>query len=89
LLGEELGYIANTDTARQILEGSFTPPEGTSNSTIIVLEEISRIAQQVVLGLSRVDVQPTEYSTYWLGVNERTSSSASKIHFGHYKVSAM
>jgi hypothetical protein len=64
LLGEELVYIADTDIARQILEGSFTPPEGTSDATIVVLEEIARIAQQVTIGSARLNVQLDEYSTY-------------------------
>jgi hypothetical protein len=89
LLGEELGYIADTDIARQILEGSFMPPEDTSDTTIVVLEEIARIAQQVAIGSARLDVQPDKYSTYWRDVNKHTSSSTSTIHFGHYKVAAM
>jgi hypothetical protein len=88
LLGEELGYIADTEVAREILEGTFVPPEGTSDATIIVLEEISKIAQQVTSGSVRLNMLPDEFSTYWGGVNERTSSSTSKIHFGHYKVAA-
>jgi hypothetical protein len=64
LLGEELGYIADTEVARQILEGTFVPPEGTSDATIIVLEEISKIAKEVTLGSARIDVQTEEFSTY-------------------------
>jgi hypothetical protein len=73
----------------EILEGTFVPPEGTSDATIIVLEEISKIAKEVTLGSTRIDVQTEEFSTYWRGVNERTSSSTSKIHFEHYKVAAL
>jgi hypothetical protein len=31
---------------------------------------------------------PSDYVQYWRAVDERTSSSRSKIHFGHYKFSA-
>ena len=44
LLGEQLGYIADTAVAQSILEGTFVPPENVSDVTILVLEEISRIA---------------------------------------------
>jgi uncharacterized protein YchJ len=47
------------------------------------------MAQQVKIGSARLGVQPDEYSTYWRGVNKCTSSSTSKIHFGHYKEAAM
>jgi hypothetical protein len=85
LLEEELDYIADTDVARQIQEGTYEPPEGTSDATIVVLEDISKTAWQITIGSARLDMQPEEFSTYWCGVNERTSSSTSKIHFGHYK----
>jgi hypothetical protein len=59
----------------EILEGTFVPPEGTSDATIIVLAEISKIAKEVTLGSARIDVQTEEFSTCWRGVNERTSLS--------------
>jgi hypothetical protein len=67
----------------------FTSSEGTSDATIIVLEEISKIAREVALGSAQIDVQAEEFLMYWRGVNERTSSSTSKIHFGHYKVARL
>lgn len=71
-----------------ILEGSFVPPENTSDATILVLEEISRIAGLIQHGAVDLTLSGEEYSDYWRAVNERTSSSRSKVHFGHYKVIA-
>jgi hypothetical protein len=44
LLGEQLGYLAGTEVARSILDGTFVAPEGVSDATILVLEAISRLA---------------------------------------------
>jgi hypothetical protein len=38
LWGEELGYLADTDVARSILDGTFEPPSGTPDSLVLVLE---------------------------------------------------
>ena len=89
LLGEQLGYITDTRVMQEILEGRFVAPEGVSDATILVLEEIGNIAKQLVEGSVQLQFLPDKFSTYWKGVNERTSSLTSKIHFGHYKVAAM
>jgi hypothetical protein len=64
-------------------------PDGVSDATVLVLEEIARIAGIVRKGSVRLVLSLAEYVKYWKAVNERTSSSRSKAHFGHYKVSAM
>ena len=42
-----LGYSADTEAALEILAGTFTPPPGTSPTTMIILEEIARIWVQM------------------------------------------
>ena len=88
LLGEQLGYLADTDVARSILDGTFVAPEGVSDSTILVLEEIARVAGIIQRGAVWLVLTPAEYCSYWGAVHERTSSSRSTIHFGHHKVTA-
>eukprot|EP00956_Cyclotella_meneghiniana_P021783 scaffold40187_cov45-Cyclotella_meneghiniana.AAC.1 len=89
LLGEQLGYLANTEVAEQILTGKFIAPEEASNATVLVLEEISRIAGVMKAGKVSLSVSPEEFTQYWKKMKERTSSSYSKAHFGHYKAAAM
>jgi hypothetical protein len=50
LLGYQLGYIADTEVAQSILEGTFDPPPDTADSTILVLEEIGNIAARITRG---------------------------------------
>jgi hypothetical protein len=86
--GEQLGFLADTDVARAILDGTFEPPPDTPDALILVLEEIGRIAQQIGSGAVRLLLTPDEFTQCWQPVNERTSSSKSKIHMGHYKAAA-
>jgi hypothetical protein len=86
LLGEQLGNLADTEVAQSIL---FVVPDGVSDATVLVLEEIARIAGIVRKGSVCLVLSPAEYVKYWKAVNKRTSSLRYKTHFGHYKVSAM
>jgi len=86
LLGEQLGYLADTTVAQSILDGTFVPPQEVADSTILVLEEIGNIAARITRGQVRLTLTPEEFSAYWKAVKESTSSSWSKIHFSHYKV---
>ena len=89
LLGEQLGYLADTAVAESILNGTFVPPEYVSDATILVLEEIGRIAAVIRRGAVRLSLTPEEFMQYWRAIKESTSSSYSKAHFGHYKVAAL
>ena len=44
-LFELLGYVAETETAIEILEGTFMLPEGTENPTLLLFEEIAKICK--------------------------------------------
>ena len=83
-----LGYGANTVTAVKILEGTFVPPIDTDGPTVTLLEEIAKIWKE--MGKGEVDIVVTEedFQHYWRRVKERTSSSYSGLHFGHYKAAA-
>ena len=89
LLGEQLGYLADTEVAKSILEGTFVPPENVADSTILVLKEIGNITARITRGQVRLILTLKEFSRYWKAVTEATSSSWSKIHFSHYKVAGL
>eukprot|EP00804_Cyclotella_cryptica_P019428 CCRYP_006609-RA/>CCRYP_006609-RA protein AED:0.28 eAED:0.24 QI:0/0/0/1/0/0/2/0/323 len=88
-LGEQLGYLADTDTARSILEGTFVPSGNLTDSTVLVLEEISHITAGIMRGQVKLTLTAEEFSRYWRTVKEATSSSWSRIHFSHYRVAGM
>ena len=83
LLVDELGYLANTEIASSILDGSYEPSDGVSDVTVLVLNEIDRIAGQLCQGGINFEVNPEEFSIYWRAMKESTSSSYSKVHLQH------
>ena len=83
-----LGYGANSETAIEILEGRFTPPEGTDGPTLLLLDEIARIWSEMEGGNVNIVVTKDDFQYFWKRMNERTASSYSKLHIGHYKSAA-
>ena len=72
----------------EILEGTFTPPKGTDPATIIILNEIARIYKLMGEGKVSIIITKEDFQHYWKRVKERTASSYSGRHFGHYKAAA-
>jgi len=72
----------------EILEGRFIPPEGTDGPTCMILEEIARIWKRSEAGEVDIVITQDDFQHYWKRANERTSSSYSGLHFGHYKAAA-
>ena len=87
-LFELLGYSADTETAEEILEGTFIPPRDTDPATIIMLGEIARVWSKMGTGEVNITVSIEDFQYYWRRIKERISSSYSKLHFGHYKSAA-
>ena len=87
-LGEELGYVSNSETALKILAGQYEPPPETSDSTRLLIDEMGRIGQLVTRDAVRLDCTKEEFQFYWKKVSENTSSSMSGVHFGHYVTAA-
>ena len=83
-----LGYGANTETAIEILERRFVPPEDTDGPTMLLLDEIGRIWSEMEAGNVNIVVTKDDFQHFWKRMNERTSSSYSKLHIGHYKSAA-
>ena len=85
VLFDLLGVYADTNAAVEILEGTFAPPPDTDQRTILVLNEIAAIWKKIGDGEISIVISQEDYQYYWKRVKERTSSSISGLHFGHYK----
>ena len=84
-LQEKLGFLSDTDFAVQMLRGEVHIPPDVDAPTTLVLEEIRRLFCTLQDSHSNITIGAEEFRYYWRGVKERTSSSISGIHFGHYK----
>jgi hypothetical protein len=85
LLLSDLGYLADTEAAAQILEGTYICLPGTDNYT----RDFLRILQHPtnVDAADKIDTSfsVSDFQNYWKKAKERMSSSISTLHFGHYK----
>ena len=63
-------------------------PSDTGGPTLLLLEEMANIWQLMKDGRVDIVVTVDDFQHYWRRAKERTSSSYSKLHFGHYKSAA-
>ena len=54
----------------------------------LILEEIGKISVNMTNGDATITITQEEFQYFWKRVKERTSSSLSGIHYGHYKAAA-
>ena len=60
-------------------------PPGTTPTTMIILEGISRIWAKIGMGEMEIKVSREDFQYYWKRVKEKTALSFSGLHFRHYK----
>ena len=83
-----LGYEIDTDTAIDILEDRWKTPEGTDQPTLTLFKEMSHIWKLMKDGEVDIVITEEDFRHYWRRARERTASSFSRLHFGHYKAAA-
>ena len=71
-----------------ILAGTYVCPESCSDSTVLLVEEIKRVASLVRDGSVHLEITGEELKENWKAMNEYTSSSRSGINFSHWKAVA-
>jgi len=85
---KKLGYLADSDIARQLVEGSFVIPDELDDATVLILEKIDRIGDQLSNGEVIIEITAEEFQYFWKKVCKNTASSVSGFHYGHYKAAA-
>ena len=82
----DLGYLANTEAAERILNGTYVCPPGTDDFTCNFLQCLQCLPnggpEDRILMMFTWD----DFCDYWKKWKELTSSSHSSLHFHHYKV---
>ena len=82
---EKLGVLAQNELAQTILDSSYIPDPQLDNYTNKFLSFISSRSQLPSVSAA---VHQSDFISYWKGAREKTSSSLSGRHFGHYKAAA-
>jgi hypothetical protein len=83
----QLGYLGNTETASQILNGTYVCPPELETETQLFISALQVTSPTMMASKVSTSVTKEDFKSYWKHARERTSSSLSTIHFGHYKAS--
>jgi hypothetical protein len=83
LLDKQLGYLADTETTQQMLDGRFELTPDIDDATGIMLEEIARIGAQLTNGEIIIEITPDDFRKYWTGDGRR------KLHHPRFRVSTL
>ena len=85
-LFQDFGYQSNTKAARAVLKGTYEAPKTMGEATLDLFAEIAAIRRIIPENSVQIVITPEQWKQYWWAMNEKTSSSESGIHFGHYVV---
>jgi hypothetical protein len=79
--------LSDESLARLIILGTYDIPSDMDPATILILEEIGKLGIKIVNGEgNEIIITPDDFKPFWRKVNEFTSLSMSRVHYGHYKV---
>ncbi len=82
----DLGLLSDNEAAQAVLDGTVTFPEGSDEATVKLLQEMAFIYLTATKGAEGVEQLGLDsFQSYWKSAKERTSSSYSGRHMGHYK----
>jgi hypothetical protein len=84
----DIGHLGNTQCALEILKGTYTFPPNTDQWTRMILEEAHHTYTILAQGKNKTTISMRDYQDYWQSAIKKTSSSFSRLHFGHYKAAS-
>jgi len=84
-LVQQVGLDGTGPAAQAILQGTFVCPPGTDTDTRYFIEALQFPSQAARHAHISAVLRPADFIAHWRRAKERTSSSPSGLHFGHYK----
>ena len=84
----DFGYMAFSPVAKSVLDGTYVYPPDFDPATRELVEECARIRQKIPPNSVSDDISTSQWQYRWKSAKEKTSSSESGLHFGHYKAGA-
>jgi hypothetical protein len=84
-IAADLGQFGKGKAVQRILDGTYVFPPGTDPEVVALLEEAAFIqAKMDEMSTAERDATVEEFIAHWHSAQEKTSSSDSGRHFGHY-----
>ena len=84
----EFGYLAESISAKKVLDNTYEFRQEFDQSTKELLQECARFRQIVPENSVNTRINGMQWQQRWRTASEKTSSSISGLHFGHYKAGA-
>jgi hypothetical protein len=81
---EDVGILVDGPVSQQILEGTYDYPLGMDPATRLLFEEAAHTYKALSPTEIAIYVTPDDFQHFWQTARERTGSSYSGLHFGHY-----
>ena len=73
-LFDDIGFLGDTECARQLLEGTYVFPPGTDKATRLLFEEIAIVYKEMNPKTLATYVTIEDFQYYWQRANERVCS---------------
>jgi hypothetical protein len=83
-LQEKVGFLSGTKFATNLLSGNVEIPDNIDNVTGMILREIIHLFQTLHSEHQEITLGEEQFRYYWRKFKEKTSSSITKVHAGHY-----
>lgn len=87
-LRESLGYLSRSQTAEDIINGTYNYPPEVDEATQDLCLECAQIRTIIPEDSVSPTIKTKQWIRGWKRMKEDTSSSESGLHFGHYKAGA-
>ena len=85
-----MGYLMdNDDIAQQVMNGTFSPPEGTDSVAAELLTTLKMEDSVRQLGPLDMAITPEDNRSGWRKQKERTASEPTGLGFNHYKTACL
>jgi hypothetical protein len=84
-LVDGFGYLANTTSGQQVLNGMDPTSDGPDYYARLLLDQFYIPAEVTKLESISVPISREEHQQWWKKHNERTSSKSTGFSFNHYK----
>ena len=87
-ISNDIGFDGSSPACAQIRAGTYTFPASTDTHTKTLLTLIGTVTRRLNFKLVRHSITVDDFIEYWKGSREKTSSSYSGLHFGHWKAAS-